>query len=66
MHFEGDGVRVPSAAAAAAAAAAYYQLNVFFPLYILMHTGGNVLNLNLNIAGLLLQETYASTDTSSF
>ena len=29
-----------------------------------MHKGGNKLNLNLNIAGLFLPETYTSTDTS--
>ena len=31
-----------------------------------MHKGGNKLNLNLNIAGLFLQETYTSTDTTSW
>ena len=41
-----------------------YHLHVFFPLYVLMHWGGNKLNLNLNIAGLFLQETYTITDTS--
>ena len=41
-----------------------YQLNVFFPWYVLMHKGGNKLNLNLLIAGLFLQETFTSTDTS--
>ena len=35
-----------------------------FPQYALMHSGGNKLNLNLNISGLLLQEIYTSTDTS--
>ena len=29
-----------------------------------MQKGGNKLNLNLNIVGLFLQETYTSTDTS--
>ena len=29
-----------------------------------MHTGGNKLNSNLNIAGLFLQEIYTSTETS--
>ena len=38
------------------------QLNVS-PRYILMHKGGNKLTMNLNIAGLFLQETYTSTDT---
>ena len=28
-----------------------------------MYKGGNKLNLNLNIAGLFLQETYTGTDT---
>ena len=40
------------------------QLNVFFPWYVLMHKGDDKLNLNLNIAGLVLQETYTGTDTS--
>ena len=39
-----------------------YKLNVFFPWYLLMHKGGNTLNLNLNITGLFLHETHASTE----
>ena len=35
-----------------------------FSLWIVMHKGGDKLNLNLSIAGLFLQETYTSTDTS--
>ena len=32
--------------------------------YVLMHKGGSKLNLNINIAGRFLPETYTSTDTS--
>ena len=39
-----------------------YQLNVFFPWYVLMHKDGNKLNLNFNVAGLFLQETYSTTE----
>ena len=34
------------------------------PPILLMHKGGNKLNLNLDIGGLFLQETYTNTDTS--
>ena len=42
----------------------HLPVECLFPRYILLHKGGDKLNLALNIAGLFLKETDTSTDTS--